>query len=194
MRCSPTRSGRRWKSTASNAAMRADGKLAGVHHALARLVRVTEAVSAALIVVIVVCNAAQIFCRYVLIAPLSFTDETMRYAMIWVTFLAGSGLVFRREHMATALLDHPRFGVLRPIAHAIIMIAMATFAALLTWNGWPLAVRNASQLSPSAQIPMIYPYIAVPVGGALVMIYALWLLFVPSAPLVADDDDPESVH
>jgi len=113
----------------------------------------------------------------------------MRFAMIWVTFLAGSGLVFRREHMATALFDHPRFAAVHRVVHAVVMIAIASFAAVMTWNGWPLALRNATQLSPSAQIPMIYPYIALPVGGALVVIYALWLLFVPSAPLVAAEDE-----
>ena len=64
-----------------------------------------------------------------------------------------------------------------------------SFAGVMTWNGWSLALRNATQLSPSAQIPMIYPYIALPVGGALVVVYALWLLFVPSAPLVAEEDE-----
>ncbi|MFI4982379.1 MAG: TRAP transporter small permease [Nevskiales bacterium] len=169
--------------------MRADGPLARVHDALAWLVRITVHLSALLILLVVVCNAAQIFCRYVLVRPLGFTDETMRYAMVWVTFLAGSGLVFRREHMATALFDHPRFGSIRRLVQAVIMIAIAAFSAVMTWNGLPLALRNAVQLSPSAQIPMIYPYIAIPVGGALVVVYALWLLFVPSAPLVEEADE-----
>jgi len=169
--------------------MSLDGPLARVHDGLAWLVRVTEHLSAALIVLVVVCNAAQIFCRYVLVWPLGFTDETMRFAMIWVTFLAGSGLVFRREHMATALFDHPRFAAIHRLVQAIVMISIASFAAVMTWNGWSLALRNATQLSPSAQIPMIFPYIALPIGGALVVVYALWLLFVPSAPLVADDEE-----
>jgi TRAP-type C4-dicarboxylate transport system permease small subunit len=159
------------------------------HDALAWLVRVSEHLSALLILIVIVCNAAQIFCRYVLVRPLGFTDETMRYSMVWVTFLAGSGLVFRREHMATALFDHPRFEPIRRVVQAIIMLSIAAFAAVMTWNGWSLALRNAVQLSPSAQIPMIYPYIAIPVGGVLVLVYALWLLFVPSAPLAGESED-----
>lgn len=169
--------------------MREGGPFFRIHHGLALLVRVTEHVSAALILIVVICNAAQIFWRYVLIDPLGFTDETMRYCMVWVTFLAGSGLVFRREHMATSLFDNPRLGLIRRIGQSVVLIAIAAYAAFFTWNGLPLALRNASQLSPSAQIPMIYPYIAVPVGGVLIVIYALWLLFVPSAPLVDDPDE-----
>jgi TRAP-type C4-dicarboxylate transport system permease small subunit len=169
--------------------MREGGPLSRIHHGLARMVRATEHMSAALILIVVICNAAQIFWRYVLIDPLGFTDETMRYCMVWVTFLAGSGLVFRREHMATSLFDNPRLGMIRRVVQSVVLIATASYAAFFTWNGLPLALRNASQLSPSAQIPMIYPYIAVPVGGVLIVIYALWLLFVPSAPLVEDPDE-----
>lgn len=169
------------------------GKIAITHDALAVLVRVTETLAALLIVVILVCNAAQIFCRYVLVMPLSFTDETMRFSMVWVTFLAGSGLVFRREHMAADFLGHPRLARLRRVVQAIIMLSIAGFATFLVINGFPLAIRNAAQLSPSAQIPMIWPYIAVPVGGVLIILYALWLLFVPDAPLV-DPDDEEPVY
>lgn len=168
--------------------MRAKGALAEMHRGLARLVRITEHVSAALLLIVVLCNTAQIFFRYVLDDPLSFTDETMRYCMAWVTFLAGSGLVFRREHMGVSPFDDPRLGMVHSVVRAVVLIAIVTYAAIFTWNGFPLALRNASQLSPSAQIPMIYPYIAIPVGGLLVIIYALWLLFVPSAPLVEDED------
>jgi TRAP-type C4-dicarboxylate transport system permease small subunit len=172
--------------------MRDNSSLAAIHHGLARIVRITEHVSAALLLVVVLCNAAQIFCRYVLVDPLSFTDEAMRYCMIWVTFLAGSGLVFRREHMAASLFDHPRFVRMRRMAQALVLLATVVYAGIFTWNGLPLALRNAYQLSPSAQIPMIYPYVAVPVGGVMVIIYALWLLFVPSAPLVQDLDEDEA--
>ena len=164
------------------------GLLARIQTALTRLARATEHISAALIGLVVICNAAQIFWRYVLVDPLGFTDEAMRYSMVWVTFLAGSALVFRREHMATTLLDHPRLGVLRRAVRAVVLIAIAGYAVFFTWNGLPLAFRNASQLSPSAQIPMIYPYIAVPFGGALVAIYAVFLLILPPTPLEDEFD------
>lgn len=147
-----------------------------IHRWILGLVRITEGASAVLIGVVVVANAAQIFCRYVLVQPLSFTDETMRFSMVWLAFLAGSALVFRREHMAANLFDNPRLGVLRRVMGMVVLLAILVFAVALAWFGWPLALRNASQLSPSAQIPMIWPYVAVPVGGALMALYAAWLL------------------
>lgn len=149
-----------------------------IHQAILALVRITEGVAAALIGVIVVANAAQIFCRYVLVQPLSFTDELMRFSMVWVAFLAGSALVFRREHMAANIFDNPRLGWLRRAMAMVVLLAILGFAVALAWFGWPLALRNARQLSPSWQVPMIWPYIAVPIGGALMALYASWLLIV----------------
>ncbi len=152
-----------------------------IHRLILGLVRVTEGLAAVLIGVVVIANAAQIFCRYVLVRPLSFTDETMRFSMVWVAFLAGSALVFRREHMAANLFDNPRFGALRGVMAAVVLVAILGFAVALAWFGWPLALRNAQQLSPSAQIPMVWPYVAVPVGGALMALYAAWLLVLSAA-------------
>lgn len=167
-----------------------------IHRLILGLVRLTEGLAAALIGVVVIANAAQIFCRYVLVRPLSFTDETMRFSMVWVAFLAGSALVFRREHMAANLFDNPRLGALRGVMAMIVLLAILGFAAALAWFGWPLAMRNARQLSPSAQIPMVWPYVAVPVGGALMALYAAWLLAVAGAGRLDEfalprDDDAE---
>lgn len=160
---------------------------------LRRLVQVTEAAAAVLIGFIVCCNAAQIFCRYVLVSPLSWTDEAMRYAMVWVAFLAGSALVFRQEHMALNVMDAIKSRVLAWLLRTFILVMIFGFALALIAYGWPLALRNAHQLSPSAQIPLVYAYVAVPFGGLLMALYAAWLLIFPkSAPVI--EDDVESFH
>jgi TRAP-type C4-dicarboxylate transport system permease small subunit len=49
-------------------------------------------------------------------------------------------------------------------------------------------MRNTTQMSPSAQVPLVWAYLAVPVGGVLMALYAAWLLIFPkSAPVVEDD-------
>ena len=160
----------------------------GVTAVLRWLVRLTEAAAAVLIAFIVCCNAAQIFCRYVLVSPLSWTDEAMRYAMVWVAFLAGSALVFRQEHMALSIFDAIRSRFLVWLLRAFVLVMIFGFAVLLILYGWPLAMRNARQLSPSAQMPLFYADLAVPVGGVLMAVYAAWLLIFPkSAPVIEDD-------
>ena len=165
----------------------------GVTAVLRWLVRLTEAAAAVLIGFIVCCNAAQIFCRYVLVSPLSWTDEAMRYAMVWVAFLAGSALVFRQEHMALNVFDEIKSRVVIWLLRTFVLVAIFAFAILLIVYGWPLAMRNIKEVSPSAQIPLVWAYAAVPVGGVLMALYAAWLLIFPkSAPVI--EDDLESFH
>lgn len=158
------------------------------------LVRITEGAAVFLIGAVVVANAAQIFCRYVLVQPLSFTDEFMRFSMVWVAFLAGSALVFRREHMAANLFDHPSVARLQRPAAMLVLAAILAFAVVLAWFGWPLALRNARQLSPSAQIPMVWPYVAVPVGGGLMALYVAWLLVLSAAGRTLPVTEDEHEH
>jgi C4-dicarboxylate transporter DctQ subunit len=160
----------------------------GVTALLRRTVWLTEAMAAILIGFIVACNAAQIFCRYVLVSPLSWTDEAMRYAMVWVAFLAGSALVFRQEHMALDLFDAIRSRAIIWLLRTFVLVAILGFAVALIVYGWPLALRNARQLSPSAQLPLVYAYAAVPVGGVLMALYALGLLIFPDSPPVIRED------
>ena len=112
----------------------------------------------------------------------------MRYAMVWVAFLAGSALVFRQEHMALSIFDAIGSRFLVWLLRAFVLVMIFGFAVLLILYGWPLAMRNARQLSPSAQMPLVYAYLAVPVGGVLMAVYAAWLLIFPkSAPVIEDD-------
>jgi len=165
----------------------------GVTSVLRWVVKVTEGAAAVLIGFIVCCNAAQIFCRYVLLDPISWTDEAMRYAMVWVAFLAGSALVFRQEHMALNVFDTIKSKAVVWLLKTFVLVSIFGFAVLLIIYGWPLAIRNIKQFSPSSQVPLVWAYLAVPVGGVLMAVYAVWLLIFPkSAPVI--EDDVESFH
>jgi TRAP-type C4-dicarboxylate transport system permease small subunit len=48
--------------------------------------------------------------------------------------------------------------------------ATILFLAIVAKQGLALALTNLSQLSPAMRIPMFYPYLAVPVGAALMII------------------------
>ena len=48
-------------------------------------------------------------------------------------------------------------------------------------NGHGLAWRNAAQTSPSAEIPMIVPYVSVAVGGLLILVQVACLLVLTAA-------------
>ena len=61
--------------------------------------RCTEIVIMVLMAVLVVVVVASVLFRYVLLAPLSWSEEVGRYLMIWVGFLAASIAIQQGMHV-----------------------------------------------------------------------------------------------
>lgn len=148
-----------------------------------KLTKMTEVISAVLLIAVILMNVAQIFYRYVLVDPLSWTGETMRYATTWMVMLAGSAALFRGEHMVISLFDSVQSKKIRNFVRILVLACIAGFCALLIWEGIPAAINNFSQNSPAMQIPMTLPYLAVPVGAALMLIKVLCLMVLPEDAL-----------
>lgn len=148
-------------------------------HGLLGVTRVLEAVGAAIILVAVVLNVAQVVFRYFLVDPLSWTEEVMRYGMGWVTFLVGAAAVFRGEETTAGVFDNAKSQLLRRVLHIVKLACTAGFALVLVIYGFPFALGAAKQLSSAAQIPMIWAYLSIGIGGALMMLMCVGLLFLP---------------
>lgn len=148
------------------------------------LTRVTEGIGALLMLAIVVINFLQVFFRYVLFDPLGWTEEAMRYSVAWLTFLVAGAVLFRGEQIAIDLWGNVLPASLRRVQSIIVLLLIAAFCLILVAYGLPQAIRNLKQLSPSAQIPMIVPYLSIVAGGLLMLVKAVCLMIV----------DPERVH
>ncbi len=150
--------------------------------------RWTEALSAALLIAVVAINIAQIFYRYILIDPLSWAQEAMRYSTIWMVMLAAAPALLRNEHMAMSLIDGARSPAIRRLGRLVVHLCVAGFCIALIWWGWPVAMQNMRQVSPAMRVPMTVPYLAIPVGAALLLINTLCLIVLPPDRLPEDDD------
>lgn len=156
-----------------------------------RLTQAIEAISAVLLVAVILMNLSQIFFRYVLVDPLSWSEESMRYSTTWMVMLAGSAALFRDEHMAIDLLGKRGPDSLRRALRLLVLGSIAGFCALLMWEGFPAAIDNFRQVSPAIRIPMALPYLAIPVGATLMFLKAVILMFLPDdrvAELRADGE------
>lgn len=141
------------------------------------LIRLCDRLRWAAKVVLVVCGAAmsvivmlQIVFRFVIFVPLPWSEELARYLMIW-TGMVGSFVALRegRHIGVTMVVDR-----LPPRAAAWVSVfvqaATILFLAIVAQQGLALTLVNLSQLSPAMRIPMFYPYLAVPLGAALMIV------------------------
>lgn len=148
-----------------------------------KLANMTEIVAAILLIAVILMNLAQVFFRYVLVDPLSWSEETMRYSTTWMVMLAGSSALFRGEHMVISLFDNIQYPKIRNFFRLLVLACIGGFCILLMWEGFPAAIDNMRQVSPATRIPMTIPYMAIPVGATLMLIKVLCLMILPEGAL-----------
>ena len=134
--------------------------------------RLVELVSAGLMASITGVVAFQVLTRYVLQHPAAWPEEAARYLFVWVALLGGALGVDRGVHFSLDLLTSRFPSRVASRLAAGIDLACAAFAALLAWHGATLAWRVREQPSAALEIPMTWPYAAIPVA-ALLMAWSL---------------------
>ena len=132
-----------------------------------------EAVSILLLLILVGLVSAQVFMRYVMDSPLTWSEEAARITFIWVTFI-GAGLAFqRRENLRIQLL--PDALSLRPrlwLQITIYLIEVA-FMGLVLYESVPLLWRLYPAHTPALDWTQDVFYGGVAGGGLVIFGYAL---------------------
>jgi TRAP-type C4-dicarboxylate transport system permease small subunit len=118
----------------------------------------------------------QVFTRFVLADPSSFTDELARYLLIWIGLLGASYAAGTKAHLAidllaTKLTGLPRFYVGVSIQACIFLFALS----VLVIGGTHLVTLTLTlgQTSAALHVPLGYVYFALPLSGLLMMFYSV---------------------
>ncbi len=113
---------------------------------------------------------AQVFFRFVVFVPLPWSEELARYLMVWMAML-GAPLALRMDqHIGVGLVLErlPRRARLwLTLGTCLVTIA---FMAVIGWQGVLLCRKNLTQVSPAMQLPMMFSYAAIPVGGVCMLL------------------------
>ncbi|WP_456294615.1 TRAP transporter small permease [Vibrio sp. AK197] len=126
------------------------------------------------LVLLVITVTWQVFSRYVLNDPSSFTDELARYLMIWFGLLGASYLFGKNGHLAITLFIHSINKKFQKISYILIHLTSLSFVFLaMIKGGMQLMGRTTMQYSPALQIPMSYVYFILPLAGSLMCVYIL---------------------
>ena len=113
----------------------------------------------------------QVFTRYVLNSPAAFTEELVKYSLIWTGFIGAAYAFSTREHMALTLVRDKLTG--RP--HQILVIFIDALILLLaifviTIGGYKLAVSARAEFSALLGVPRTLVYSIAPISGIFIII------------------------
>lgn len=138
--------------------------------------RTLAAVLAALMAAMVANVLWQVFTRFVLRSPSSFTEEVARYLMIWVGLLGAACAGGRQGHLALDLLTARLRGGARRAAEAFTHTVVLLFSALVMVGGGGRLVwvqLTLGQKSAALGLNLGLVYLAVPLAGACLCLYSV---------------------
>jgi len=138
---------------------------------------IEESLALLLMAVIVVAVFLQVFFRYVLQDPLSWTEELARSSLIWLTFV-GSALAIRAKgHFVLEVLTSRLTGRTQIFWEVLLLGIVGAFLAVLISTGIGMLPMLSHQVSASLQIPMSYIYLGIPVGSSFMLFHVSLILW-----------------
>jgi tripartite ATP-independent transporter DctM subunit len=137
------------------------------------LAMLVEIPAALLVVAEIVILFAGVVARYGLHSPLIWSDELASILFLWLAML-GAAVAFRRsEHMRmTAVVASARPAV-RAWLDVVATGAALAFLLLIAWPAYEYAYEESFITTPALQIPNAWRAAALPVGIALMALFAV---------------------
>lgn len=118
----------------------------------------------------------QVFTRFILRDPSSFTEELARYLLIWVGLLGASYAAGQKMHLAIDIILKSLEGKTRVLVELCIQLFIFIFALfVMVIGGFRLVsiTLKLNQISAALQIQLGYVYLVLPLSGLLIMFYAV---------------------
>ena len=91
--------------------------MANIRKVMSKILSVASAVLLSFMTVLVLW---QVFTRYVLDNPAAFTEELVKYSLMWTAFIGAALAFFTRDHMALTLVKDKVKGVPQKVLSVFI--------------------------------------------------------------------------
>ena len=114
-----------------------------------------------------------VFSRYVLASTFTWYDEIARACFVWVVFLGAAVGVKRGAHFRLHLLVDRFPPGLQRAAGVFGRLVVIAFSIALVQQGWAFVELGRAQQTPVLGLSKAWIYSAMPVGGALMVLYSL---------------------
>lgn len=118
----------------------------------------------------------QVFSRYVLQSPSTFTDELARFLMIWVSLLGAAYFSGQNAHIAIRIIPDRLSEAKQKKLQMLVYILTLVFVSVVFIAGCGYQVWlkfTFREVTPALQISMGWVYLVGPVSGLLIAYYTI---------------------
>ena len=133
--------------------------------------KILSAASVVLLVFMTSLVLWQVFTRYVLGKPAAFTEELVKYSLMWTAFIGAAYAFFTRDHMSLTIIKDKLTGNKRKILLLVIdvlILLLAVFVFVI--GGFKLAMSARAEYSALLGIPMNTCICGIPVSGIFIVV------------------------
>ena len=118
----------------------------------------------------------QVLARYLFSFSFVWVEELSRYLIIYMA-LMGSSIVLKKD-------QHPRVELIYDFlperikywVNYLFYTLILVFLGILTWQGIESTLFTWNDYTPALQIRMAIPYLAIPIGGFLMICQCIFLI------------------
>ncbi len=142
-----------------------------------QMFRVLEPCATVLMGILVVLVGIQVVSRYVLNAPVAWTEEAARIAFVWIAMLGCAITMERREHYEIRFVVDSLSGWSRLLLTCATQLLSVVFIGIFVWLSVVYVSGGSGGVYIATGLPRTYVYLALPVGiGCLgISMVAGWL-------------------
>jgi TRAP-type C4-dicarboxylate transport system permease small subunit len=127
----------------------------------------------AILSVITVMVSVEVVLRYLFGASLYITEEFTRYALVWMVFLGSSYAIRENSHFRMEIFVDRFRGRTNSWFNLAAQLLLGIFLVFLIVEGIVALSFQFEQIIPTLNISMFWFYLALPVGGALMLLNLL---------------------
>jgi TRAP-type C4-dicarboxylate transport system permease small subunit len=136
-----------------------------------RLNEVVKYLAAVLLAAMTILVFLQVLFRYVLNAPLDWSEELGSFTFVWMALLGASVGLKRNEHPRLDLIVNFFPPKTRRVMAVFYNLAILFFLAVLFIYGAKLTITMRSQLTAALQYSISFVYAVLPVSAAIMFIH-----------------------
>ncbi len=136
--------------------------------------KVLEVVLSIMVILMVFGCVWQIFTRFVLRDPSDWTEEFVKYTLIWTTMLGVPYAYGKDKHISIGFVTSTftrKGAALDKIFNDILILVLSVVIMIV--GGIMVSANAVGQVSAALQIPMQVYYAGVPVCGVMMVLYSI---------------------
>lgn len=136
--------------------------------------KILETVLGLMVAVMVIGCFWQVFTRFILSSPSKYTEELLRYLLIWTTMIGVPYAFGKERHLSINLITRSfskKAMLITKVGIEVLILVLSVFVMIA--GGFMVTMNSSGQISPALHMPMELYYVCVPIGGVLMVLYGL---------------------